>query len=683
MKWPDDEPFTGRSGERSDLRNPTGPYSPVMDLAQDPAGRHAQYLESLEELLRYAREGRLTQDEMNALLYALQMENGRAAQPDARAAGVGAVLPDYKTWLREHLPRGYGTEVPHIRAMAEAMDGLLRPHPLWDRVALFIPPRHGKTTNASVFGALYFMLHYPGTTVLVTSNTQRNAESLLSRHARGYAMVWGIVNRAKMGADEWHMENGSVMLARGVGSPPIGRGVHFLVIDDPIKSSEEADSPVFREKAWQWYVTDIWQRLEPGARVLMTMARWNEDDVAARALSVEPDRWKVLRFPVLAEADDPLGRAPGEALWPERFPASYWLEEKRKLEAAGQIRTWHALWMQDPQPASGECYFDVEFLQACVARLSEPGGWPDGRALGVPETRLPEGAEGFRGELKIWERPNPEERPLAPGAQYVGGADVASGVTLSGLADYSTFFIARTDTREVVLTYRGRPTPQEFAQDIRRLCTEEGWYQGCLPCVERNNHGLVVCAALEEWGVNQYRHPVGSDSYGKADEVTAAGYPTTQKTKAIIDAALRYGIATAAHRWRRGALPEAALRHEESESPVFWDIDTYRELLHYVEKPGGKREGSAGYHDDLVRALALTHFMLQEQRPRTWMGKPPPVVRYVGGGGVGWGRRVARDGLTGTVDKWTGTAVLAETEAHTSVRAPVWGRGVGRRGGRG
>lgn len=604
------------------------------DAWETPEERARRLDEDLLVLVEAARRGELKDTEFEALLNILRaLDGGEGAPSIGDTPGIGNLAPPYPLWLKEKLPRGFSTGFPHIGAIAGAMDGLLRPQPLWDRVALFIPPRHGKTTNASVFGALYFMMFYPGTTVLVTSNTQRNVETLLSRPARGYAALWNMLDRAKVGADEWHMRNGSVMLARGVGSPPIGRGVHFLVIDDPIKSSEEADSLVFREKAWQWYVTDIWQRLEPGARVLMTMARWNEDDVAARALSVEPDRWKVLRFPVLAEVGDPLGRAPGEALWPERFPTEYWLEERRKLEAAGQIRTWHALWMQDPQPASGECYFDVEYLQAVTRELNAPDAPPHTRPLAV----LPEGAEGFHGELRVWEYPNPETKPLAPGAGYVLGADVASGVTQTGLADYSTFFIARTDTREVVATYRGRPTPQEFAQDIKRVCTDDGWYKGCVPCVERNNHGLVVCAALEEWGIYQYRHPVGGDSLGKADEVTAAGYPTNQKTKAIIDAGLRYGIATAAHVWRRAQAPTAiaALSHPESESPVFYDLDTYKELLHYVEKPGGKREGAAGYHDDLMRALALTHFMLQEQKPRTGLEKPPPAVRYMGSGG-GW-----------------------------------------------
>src|SRR5207244_2242627 len=125
-------------------------------------------------------------------------------------------------------------------------------------------------------------------------------------------------------AAAWELErHAGGMTAAGVGGAMTGKGAHLLVIDDPVKNAEQAQSKTVREKHWEWYRSTAYSRLEPGGAVVIVMTRWHEDDLVGRLLAeaeAEGERWEILRLPALAEEADPLGRAPGEPLWPERYP---------------------------------------------------------------------------------------------------------------------------------------------------------------------------------------------------------------------------------------------------------------------------------------------------------------------------------------------------------------------------
>lgn len=89
--------------------------------------------------------------------------------------------------------------------------------------------------------------------------------------------------------------------------------------------------------------------------------RWHEDDLAGRLLEdmkAGGDSWDVISLPAIAEEDDPLGRVPGQPLWPD------WEDEEalsRKRRAVGP-RDWSALYQQRPAPEDGD-YFKVEWLK--------------------------------------------------------------------------------------------------------------------------------------------------------------------------------------------------------------------------------------------------------------------------------------------------------------------------------
>lgn len=125
-----------------------------------------------------------------------------------------------------------------------------------------------------------------------------------------------------------------------------------IMVDDPVRSQEAADSERDRDKVWSWYQSDLMTRLKPGGRIVLIMTRWHSDDLGGRLLNAMKnggDQWEVINLPALAGLDDPLDRKPGEALWPE-WESAEALNRKRKNISA---RTWAALYQQTPTTEEG------------------------------------------------------------------------------------------------------------------------------------------------------------------------------------------------------------------------------------------------------------------------------------------------------------------------------------------
>jgi predicted phage terminase large subunit-like protein len=150
------------------------------------------------------------------------------------------------------------------------------------------------------------------------------------------------------------------MTTAGVGGPITGRGAHLLIVDDPVKNDEEARSPTIRQKQWDWWQSVATTRLRPGGLTLVIQTRWHRDDLTGRILKhaqMNGQRWRVIRFPAIAEENDVLGRSPGEALWPEMYPA----ERLARIKAARTTYYWQAMYQQNPQ-AEGAAEWPESFF---------------------------------------------------------------------------------------------------------------------------------------------------------------------------------------------------------------------------------------------------------------------------------------------------------------------------------
>jgi predicted phage terminase large subunit-like protein len=179
------------------------------------------------------------------------------------------------------------------------------------------------------------------------------------------------------------------MLAVGVGGALTGAGFNVLLIDDPIKNQEQADSVAAKERLWDFYVSTLYDRVEPGGGIVIIQQRWAPDDLVGRLLSVQTvdeegfelpfvDQWRRISIPAqaLPGEEDALGRQPGEWL-PGRFTDVQWERVKANLIEKSP-RTWFAKFQQRPVAPEGAIFKVYEQL-----RFEESAA--DGEYLEPPE----------------------------------------------------------------------------------------------------------------------------------------------------------------------------------------------------------------------------------------------------------------------------------------------------------
>jgi len=229
------------------------------------------------------------------------------------------------------------------------------------RLIIQMPPRHGKSMLTSIYFPAWYLGTFPERSVILASY-EHDLAAKWGEKARGVLREWGErlwgvrVRRDRGSADHWEIgKSGGEMICTGVGGPLTGHGADALLVDDPVKNAEEAASLTMRDKTWDWFRSTALTRLHSGGAAVLIMTRWHEDDLVGRVLANQAElgeQWTVLSFPAIAEADDPLGREPGEPLWPERFP-SHVLEERRRDLGA---YFWQALYQQRPAPPEGALF---------------------------------------------------------------------------------------------------------------------------------------------------------------------------------------------------------------------------------------------------------------------------------------------------------------------------------------
>jgi len=255
------------------------------------------------------------------------------------------------------------------------------------RLMITMPPRHGKSLLASQYFPAWHLGRHPEHEFINTSYAQslqmdfsRKIQELVK--SPDYHLLFGNlgVTKKNEAIERWSLydydedkRTGGGILAAGVGGPITGRGAHILLIDDPVKNREEAESTTIREGAKSWYSSTAYTRLAPGGGILIIQTRWHDDDLsgwlleemreAEKEMKVsgewpeDADRWRCIDFPAIAVTDEKY-RHKGEALHPDRYP----LPALRKIRRATAPRDWAALYQQNPQVEEG-AYFQKKYFK--------------------------------------------------------------------------------------------------------------------------------------------------------------------------------------------------------------------------------------------------------------------------------------------------------------------------------
>lgn len=290
---------------------------------------------------------------------------------------------------------------------------------------VFMPPGSAKSTYASVVFPSRYLGKQKDRRVILASygddlarKMGRRTRSIL-RQSR-YRGIFGCeLTKESSAAQEFSLTNGSEYMSCGILSGVTGNRAHGIIIDDPVKGREAADSKLIRDKTFDAYQDDLKTRLIPGGWIVLIQTRWHEDDLAGRILPAnwkgesgtflcqDGYEWEVLCLQAKCEVEnDPLGRAKGEYLWPEWFDRKHWVQ----FEA--NARTWQSLYQQRPSPLEGALFKPerIQVIDALPAGCTLVRGWDLGATAngGDPTSggllgKLPDGrfviSDMVRGQL--------------------------------------------------------------------------------------------------------------------------------------------------------------------------------------------------------------------------------------------------------------------------------------------
>ncbi len=271
-------------------------------------------------------------------------------------------MPDYRS--DDPMATRYDAAIHH-KAIMQALEDLERGKIL--RLMITMPPRHGKSEIVS--------RRFPPWFVGRDKSRQVIFATYNSHFANDFGRTWrdiinseiyqkifpGVAPKTETrSAERMELKDGGLLVATGVGGAITGRGADLLVIDDPFKNREEAESLTIRESRWNWFTSVAYTRLMPGGRICIIMTRWHEDDIIGRLLSPDymtPEQmasWTILDLPAIAHENTPRERA----LWPTHYPLNV-LHEIRDVIGP---RDWSALYQQKPTPPEG-AFFKREMIE--------------------------------------------------------------------------------------------------------------------------------------------------------------------------------------------------------------------------------------------------------------------------------------------------------------------------------
>jgi predicted phage terminase large subunit-like protein len=238
-----------------------------------------------------------------------------------------------------------------------------------------MPPRHGKTELATKRLVAQYSGNNPHHDVIVAAAGDDlagdfGADVRAIVHSPQHKQVFPShkLRRGGNAKDNIQTDVGGRLIFAGKGGQINGRGAHLLACDDLIKDANEARSQTMRDQTWDWLVKVAFYRRMGKRLTLLTMTRWHSDDPIGRLTdpenphynAEEARNWMIIRLPGLAEEEDPLGRAPEEALWPERYDFDYHKANQRR-DPLG----FAALTQQRPTVADGVLFRreDIQFYK--------------------------------------------------------------------------------------------------------------------------------------------------------------------------------------------------------------------------------------------------------------------------------------------------------------------------------
>lgn len=241
---------------------------------------------------------------------------------------------------------------PHHNLLADALEQI--EDRTIDRLIVSMPPRHGKSELCSIRFPAWYLGRNKSHRIIASSYSSTLAENF-GKKARNivlskeYKSIFDLgLSKDSASKTEWDLlDNSGGYFGTGVGGAATGKGADILLIDDPIKNRQDANSKTIRDNIWDWYTSTAYTRLEKDGAIIIIMTRWHEDDLVGRLLEEQKkggefaENWTVINMPALDIDNKPL--------WGEKYNYNALQRIKKNIGSFD----FEALYQGRPTPLGG------------------------------------------------------------------------------------------------------------------------------------------------------------------------------------------------------------------------------------------------------------------------------------------------------------------------------------------
>ena len=227
-------------------------------------------------------------------------------------------------------------------------------------ICVSVPPQLGKSETFTKKLPSWFVGRNPSLSAILVAYNGTLGEDFCSCNrdlTREYGkQVFDIeISETEDTKEEYHIKRkgkqGFVM-GRGIDGGITSKGCELLIIDDPYKNSNQANSSTYREMVSRVFRDSCYSRLHAGGVCIIIHTRWHENDLIG-----EVSKWEnsiVINIPLICESEnDPLHREIGETLCPELGFGKIFAEETK--QAVG-LKIFNALYQGHPSIEGGSIF---------------------------------------------------------------------------------------------------------------------------------------------------------------------------------------------------------------------------------------------------------------------------------------------------------------------------------------
>ncbi len=251
------------------------------------------------------------------------------------------------------------------RYLADEVQKFLEEKEHW-LLLLSVPPQHGKSVLITETLPSWYLGKNPEHKVIQVSYGDEFARRF-GRRNRDKIERYGDflfdvrVSKKKKKDDHFELENGyGKMISKGFGGQVTGEGANLIIVDDPVKNSEQVATLGSRDKLYEAWQSTLYTRQAVNCKIIIIQTRWHEDDLYGRLAGQKGVR--TINLPAICESSvDPMGRKLGDALCPEIGKTKEWLLQQKEGLVSGQVqeegqsglRVWNAMYQGRPSSIKG------------------------------------------------------------------------------------------------------------------------------------------------------------------------------------------------------------------------------------------------------------------------------------------------------------------------------------------